>query len=771
MTDDELSEVIVSAICAASDRVGGGPDGGWTAFEHGSCITDLAGLSGGEDCYYDRPAIGLQYALWYHPSRTADLVRLLLPLIAAKGRAQRPLHLIDLGAGTGATATAARIALERLSVAGAPTPEVRLEALESSPFMLDMFNAIEGELASTLPTDDLKVNTHQRSWFSPKVSSRTIELDEPHIIASYTFDHSDRDLNATLARRLRQMADRVGAESLHLLGPRPKRDILEELVKNLKADLRESSPWEPCDVVAGDFAPTASLEPLAMRRRRLADGYEAAQPLLRRAPGWDNPWLWRAGLRRAPSQLFPPEPLLFGFALDELQEEAAAPDHGGTPRPTAIVGAAGSGKSYVLMERAARILQQGADQRILVTAFNVAMVDELARILQLRLPELELNRESGDSGLWCDRSNGDSPHTSRVVLCNRDKLPTRIFDMRFDGPLIIVASDAGAEGERFFWGKTLFEWQTYKNHARTGVGRGQQLMESQRRQLWDAFWAEGKDSFTHRRIATLKAVRDRAALANQRFTHVLVDECQDFTEADYELLRHLIDDPSGLVVAGDEAQSLHLGGTYRRPTLKRADGSTTVWKTHRLEGSYRLPVAACRAVAPLATHVAQLVSGSGGSADDLTIPEPRKAASFGPRPIVLHEQEVPRELPRILHHYKRVGEIESVCITDGSKALRDTIGELVVLAGLRVEKENMRKIKGLERKMVIVSAQASYHHDDETAAQCFYTAMTRATEVSIIVLPEEPTDALQDALKVLHPSRFLPWTNTSAAAMNRLFAG
>jgi DNA repair photolyase len=116
MTDDKLSEAIVSAICAAVDRVGDGPDGGWTAFEHGSCITDLAGLSGGEDCYYDRPAIGLQYALWYHPSRTADLVRLLLPLIAAKGRAQRPLHLIDLGAGTGATATAARIALERLRV-------------------------------------------------------------------------------------------------------------------------------------------------------------------------------------------------------------------------------------------------------------------------------------------------------------------------------------------------------------------------------------------------------------------------------------------------------------------------------------------------------------------------------------------------------------------------------------------------------------------------------------------------------------------------------
>lgn len=770
MTDAKLSEAIVTAICAAADRVGDGPDGGWTAFEHGSCITDLAGLSGGEDCYYDRPAIGLQYALWYHPSRTADLVRLLLPVITAKGRAQRPLHIIDLGAGTGATATATRIVLERLRVAGAPTPKVRLEALESSPFMLDMFHAIDDELASAFAPTDLVVRTHQRSWFSPKISDETIELDEPHIIASYTFDHSDRDLNATLARRLRQMADRVGAESLHLLGPLPKRDILEELVSDLKADLRESSPWEPCEVVAGDFVPTASLELLAMRRRRLADGHEAAQRLLHRAPSWDNRALWQVGLRRAPSQLFPPEPLVFGFALDELQEEAAAPDHGGTPRPTAIVGAAGSGKSFVLMERAARILQQGADQRILVTAFNVAMVDELARILQLRLPGLELTREPGAEGLWCDRSNGESLHTSRVVLCNRDKLPTRIFDMRFEGPLISVSSDAEAEGERFFWGKALLDWQTYRNHLRTGVGRGQQLLEPQRRELWNTFWAEGKDSFTHRRIATLKAVRDRATFANQRFTHVLVDECQDFTEADYELLRYVIDDPSDLIVAGDEAQSLHLGGTYRRPTLKRTDGSTTIWKVHRLEGSYRLPVAVCRAVAPLATYVAQLVSGSGGSADDLTIPEPRKAASFGPRPIVLHEQEVPRELPRILHLYKRVSRTESVCITDGSKRLRDAVNEAAAHAGFTVDMENMRKIKGLERKMVIVLAQASNHHDNETAAQCFYTAMTRATEVNIIVLPEQPTAGIQDALKVLHPSRFLPWTSTSAAAINMSFA-
>jgi hypothetical protein len=765
MTDGELSQVIVDAIRVATETLCQASDGAWTVFEHGSCITDLAGLSAGKDCYYDRPAIGLHYALWYHPQRTADLIRLLLPLIATKGRMGKPLHIIDLGAGTGATATAARIAIEKLRARGDVIPNVRIEALESSPFMLDMFDAVDRELAGRLPPADVEINTHQRSWFSPKVTRQAIELIEPHLIASYTFDHSDRDLNATLARRLRQMGDRVGAESLTILGPTPKRDILNEVVNDLETERPESSSWVLQDIENGGFKPTAPLDSLADIRRDLAAGHEAAVRLLLSAPRWDNTWLWSAALRRTPTQLFPPAPLYFGFALDEVQEEAADPGHDGTPRPTAIVGAAGSGKSYVLMERAARILQQGVDERVLVTAFNIGMVDELARILQHRVPDLELASEAGGNGLWCDRSDGESLHTSRVVLCNRDKLPTRIFGMRFDPDINPVGADVAAEAERFFWGKMLFDWKSYRDHVRVGVGRGGQLLEPQRRELWDSFWADEKDTFTHRRIETLQALRETSARAHQRFTHVLVDECQDFTEADFELLRYLIDDPSGIVVSGDEAQSLHLGGTYRRPTLRRDDGSASVWKVHRLEGAYRLPVAACRAVAPLASHVKQRINGSGGASDDLTVPEPRKASSFGPRPIILHEREVPVELSKVLQSYRRVSQAKSVCVADGAWPLRNVARDVARRQGLLVEKENMRKIKGLERAMVIVFAQAYANHDDETAAQSFYTAMTRATAVTILILPSQPAPELEEALKVLDRAQFLPWSSVGAEAM------
>lgn len=764
MNDKELSEVIVQAVLGAADSVLA-HNGAWDAFEYGSCLTDLAGLSSGDDCHYDRPAIGVQYALWYHPQRTADLVRLLLPLIEDRVRSGRPLHLIDLGAGTGATVTAARVAAARAAATGSQVPPLRIEALESSPFMLDMFRAIDAQMQELLPGAEIDVTTHQRSWFSPKVSASTIALDEPHIVASYTFDHSDRELNSILARRLRQLADQVAADAVHILGPHPKRDILNGVVADLQQEREDSSRWDMWDAPTGRFDPTASLAGLADRRRQLAADHNPAAPLLRRVPSWENEWLWRSALRRAPTQLLPPSVLPFGFALDDVQDAAADPTHDGAPRPTAIVGAAGSGKSYVLMERAARILEADQQNRVLVTAFNIGMVDELAKILQARLPELDLACETETGGLWCDRRNGDSLYTSRVVFCNRDKLPTRIFDMQFDRSFRDVRAEVRAEAERFIWGKALFELDDYLAHHREGVGAGNRLVEAQRRRLWDAFWAEGKENFTHRRIATLQAVRRRDARANQRFTHVLVDESQDFTEADYELLRHLIYDPGGFTVAGDEAQSLHLGGTYKRPTLRREDGSATVWRPHRLEGAYRLPVAACRAVAPLARHVQEMISRAGSRAEDLTVPEPRKASSYGPRPIVVHEPDVATELPRILRYYERYSRAGAVCVTDGSTRLRSLVAVAARAAELRVDTENMRKIKGLERPTVVVLADAPTHEDEETAAQCFYTAMTRATTVNVTILPISPSPVLATALQQLDPQRFLPWNANSEAAL------
>ncbi len=73
------------------------------------------------------------------------------------------------------------------------------------------------------------------------------------------------------------------------------------------------------------------------------------------------------------------------------------------------------------------------------------------------------------------------------------------------------------------------------------------------------------DSFVHRRINAYEAhralIEDEQPLAlADAWTHVFVDECQDFTESDFRLLACIPPDPQRLFVTGDESQSMHLGG-------------------------------------------------------------------------------------------------------------------------------------------------------------------------------------------------------------------
>lgn len=757
----DLSTVIREAILgAATDLIAGSPEFG--AYEHGSCVLDLVRLSRGGDCYYDRPMIGLHYALWYHAQRTRRLVEVLEPVVLSRGERNRPLHIIDLGAGTGATATAIRIAVARLQAQDKSVPpEIRIVCLESSPFMLDALEAIDGHVAALTDTAQVSTEPTLCSWFSPRADVSPHQLSAPHLVASYSFDYSDRELNRTLTSRLRSLGDDSGAESLHLLGPRSKAAILDAVLRGLGEQASDSSAW----ACAGQplqrrFQPTASLDGLGNLRRQLAGDHPPAVPWLTKSPSWSYGAEWCQRLDRAPTELLAPKRTFFGFALDEDQELAASPVDPGTARPTAIVGAAGSGKSYVLVERAARIVETDADSRVLISAFNVPMVDELARILSHRAPSLDLVGKP-DGGFWWDRSESQTPQSSRLVLCNRDKLPTRIFDMRFTGHVTSLPQDIVAEAERFIWGKALFDRDAYLQFRRAGAGIA--LQPTQRERIWDDFWADGNDTFTHRRIETLKEARNRGKWRGQFFSHVLVDECQDFTEADFELLRYLVPDAPGVVAAGDEAQSLHLGGTYRRPTLRRADGSRTIWRTHRLEGAYRLPVATCRAVAPLAEYIRDWVVSKDAAGEDFTVPEPRKAATYGPRPIVLHADDVETELPNVLHNYGRCSGSRSVCVTDGPSSLRNRVINTLRDAQLEVESENMRKIKGLERPNVVILADAP-NHDADTAVQCVYTAMTRSTSLAVLVLPTVPSSQLREALKRLRAEDFLLWNAQSVSA-------
>ena len=72
------------------------------------------------------------------------------------------------------------------------------------------------------------------------------------------------------------------------------------------------------------------------------------------------------------------------------------------------------------------------------------------------------------------------------------------------------------------------------------------------------------NSFIRQRILAFRGQEESVDHGEQlrlerRWTHVFVDECQDFTPTDFQLLARVPPDPRALCAAGDASQAMHLG--------------------------------------------------------------------------------------------------------------------------------------------------------------------------------------------------------------------
>lgn len=91
-------------------------------------------------------------------------------------------------------------------------------------------------------------------------------------------------------------------------------------------------------------------------------------------------------------------------------------------------------------------------------------------------------------------------------------------------------------------------------------------------------------SYITRRRLFLKGIE--SGEIKTKFDYVIVDEFQDCTNADFKIFIKLLKDSNNFILAGDLAQSVHIGNSSR---IYR-DISMSKREFHRLKGSYRLPV-------------------------------------------------------------------------------------------------------------------------------------------------------------------------------------
>lgn len=260
--------------------------------------------------------------------------------------------------------------------------------------------------------------------------------------------------------------------------------------------------------------------------------------------------------------------------------------------PARVRGAAGTGKTVVVLHRAAALAQRYPGERVLVTTYINSLPPVFSSLHQ-RLP-------GAGSG--------------QVDFLNVDKLAYRICTEAGARP--VIDSKACDAAFRSAWkavvvagspidragltrqyvsdeirsvikGRGLTSFDQYADLRRTG--RRTQFGEPLRMQVWalKEAWDEGlvKMGVEDFHDVVLRA-RDLARLrTSPTYRAALIDEAQDLTLVALQLIRSLVNGPDGdrpdaLFIAGDGAQRIYAGGFTLRQAGVEVRGRTSVLRVN-----------------------------------------------------------------------------------------------------------------------------------------------------------------------------------------------
>ena len=606
-------------------------------------------LGGGEDLCYDRPTIGFNYSLWYHPKRINTFLRYFTDLIY-DSRNDSNIEIFDLGAGTGAVLWAVGLIVQGLKTLNLPCPKIRVVNIDTSPFMI-MYNyhylwknfVLEYPAAADISKEnDYRLN----SWSN---------LDESNcsniwLCASYLFDHSEN--REAIANDFKLIVEQYKPNRILLLSSLNKKVYCDAAANKIQ-ELNFSSSKQILDrqIFSGSLAKLSQFRSRISQQRNLG---------LTGVTKWDIDSLYgrilinnnqQLGLEFSNLNLFiQPERNRAKIKMTQQQQDAANI----TTRPTLVIGPAGCGKTVVLTQKIKNIIENSKIQndydvnlKILVTTFNKGLVKYLGDWIEQLLEQGKFTRSftTNFNGILSDFSyfRFNNSQQYNIYVLHFDVLPTKIGNIAWHNVTtnggdiedfhlnrmkqsiekyvaaskidtkkfakILDAEFLLDEYHRIVYGNLCNTYssneKTENNYAfiaRDGRGNNPQLRyNSERRKIvWSIINIYLRDlknqnleSFIIRRHRLLKRLQ-RNVFQN-KFTHIIVDEFQDCTKADYEIFYQMLQNSNDLTLAGDIAQSINLGASLHIP---KADDQRNFLKK-KLMGSFRLPFRVSECIRPL----------------------------------------------------------------------------------------------------------------------------------------------------------------------------
>lgn len=760
------------------------------------CHKESFNLIRGRDLCYDRPGTAFSYSLWYQPRRINTFLSFFLDkLIQLQGQ---HLEVFDLGAGAGAIQWSLGLIYAGMKQLGYNPPKITVINIDTSPFMLNYnrtylwpkFREFYKEIDQNFITD-YEVN----SWNN----ERNLETSNPLLAASYLFDASDN--KKEIAKDFSRLVEKYNPNTILLLTSKQADKVA--FLNELRTDF-EGQGFNSEYVVDDSLLFSQPLNHINKLRNTLYSRLNINE--LRRSASWTDYSYSGLILSKPQAEITfsynqetikelnifnPPITVRKDVSLNKKQVQASE----NIDRPVVIVGPAGCGKSIVITEKIKNIVEQedySPDLEILLTSFNKGLIGKLCEWVSELLDKdrFQIRYDTNFHGYpesSCHFIFNGSQKTN-IRLLHFDMLPKLLGGIRYRGLVnhgqhfellkeiveevkqkekitnnqydnILNSDFLFEEYHRVIYGLQvgITEGQDlYLKVQRTGRGNSPSLQrDSYRRKLaWMCLTEYAKrmhnqniQSFTLRRqYFYSKLKRNDNQELNKKYDYILVDEFQDCTEADFEIFYMLIKDPNNFTIAGDLAQSIHLGTTARIPRDERMDTR----RFFRLDGSYRLPVRISEAIKGLSNALVTKFGNDEGVID-IT---PYKGSPPGSRPIAVYAENsslLAQKIKSIFEEYK-IYDLERITILEKDGQLMRELNRL----SLNTETDSILSLKGLEKECVLWSTSVPLEFEKEVF-EFSYTIVTRTSCLLIIGLTEQTQNIYRKVLGLLDKERLIMW--------------
>lgn len=757
------------------------------------CHIESYNLIKGKDLCYDRPNTAFAYSLWYHPRRINTFLSFFLDkIIEQQGQ---HIDVFDLGAGAGAIQWGLGLIYAGLKRLGKTPPRITVINIDSSPFMLNYNKEyLWKEFLKIYPEIDNSfiVEYEVNSWNN----ERDLETTNPILAASYLFDASDN--KTEIANDFKILVNKYKPNAVLLLtsSQTEKVQFLKELEKEFK-----QQGYDTFNVLESNLL---FNQPLAnINKIRTALGTNLGISELQRGASWIDRSHSGLVLKKPQAEFTfsygaktiasldiynPPITVRRDVTLNDKQKRAAR----NTETPSIIVGPAGCGKSIVITEKIKNIVEAtkySPDLKILVTTFNKGLIGKLGEWLKDLLDNtkyvIRYDKNSSDHNDKSSHITFKNSTQTNIRLLHFDMLPKFLGDVRYKGRvnreqhfnLLREIIQKVKREEKIFndkydnilnpdflleeYNRVIYGLQigisegedAYLTITRKGRGNNPSLQKnSDRRKLaWKCLIEydqrirrEDIQSFTLRKQYLFSQLKSGELKLN--YDYILVDEFQDCTQADFEIFYSMIKDPNNFTIAGDLAQSIHLGTTAGIPRDERMSRR----QFYRLDGSYRLPVRISECIKKLSEAIVERF----GNDEGVTNITPYKGSPPGSRPIVIYGQnyvEVAEKVKQVFEHYK-IYDLQKITILEKDIELQNALIQQEITS----ETDTILSLKGLEKECVLWSTRIPIEFEKEVF-EFAYTIVTRTSCLLIIALTDNTQNIYKKILGLLNSERLIMW--------------